>query len=515
MSGKKKILMAVLLVLMLAATAVGLVWHMNHYVMIDFQFYPKDAEVLDLRDEDIGIERYEKIARRLPECEILWNIPFQGRVYAQDTKSLTVTSLTDADVEVLAYFTRLETVEAGSCTDYAQLLALQDSRPEMEINYSVEIGGSTYFRDASKVVISKVVAEEIQRLRCLPKLETVAVSGGENVENVAALQEFCRKNGYAFHIAFDSTTVAEDAKAVSVSNITEAELNLLQFLPNMTQLRLNTPEAPAESLLALQEAYPNVTVTWSQTVSGKLFESTDTEIDISNIEVENPQIVEQEMTYFPNAEKLVMSFCGIDDELMAAFRELHREDYKVVWTVYLGPKLPTRTDVTSIMPARDGTSVFHDAEAYNMRYCEDVIAVDVGHLDVRNVEWAAFMPHLKYLILAWTGVQDLTPLSNCKELVFLELDNSPVKDLSPLKGCTALEDINIGASYADASALCEMPWLKNVWCIFRPDAAWQVSQALPDTFVQATGDATVASGWRRLDNYYKMRDALNMFYMEW
>ena len=44
-------------------------------------------------------------------------------------------------------------------------------------------------------------------------------------------------------------------------------------------------------------------------------------------------------------------------------------------------------------------------------------------------------------------------------------------------------------------------------------AAWQASQALPDTHVVASGDATVGGGWRRLPNYYDMRDCLGMYYM--
>jgi len=33
--------------------------------------------------------------------------------------------------------------------------------------------------------------------------------------------------------------------------------------------------------------------------------------------------------------------------------------------------------------------------------------------------------------------------------------------------------------------------------------------------VMVVGDATVANGWRDLDNYYKMRDLLGMHYMSW
>lgn len=513
MSGKKKFLVAGLLVLMLAATLMGIVWNLNHYVLVNFKFYPKDARTLNLRGESITYEHYDKLRQKLPETGILWDVPFQNDAYPSDTTSLTITSLTEEEVEQLDYFAQLETVDATNCSDYLALLALQQRRPEVTVAYTLRLGSSDFPLTTRQVVLSDITQEEIPLLQCLQELETVAVAGGD-LETVAALQEYCQENGHAFRISIGGVPVAEDAQEVTVPNISEAELNLLQFLPKMTKLHLETPQAPVESLLALKGQYANVEITWSQSVAGKVFQNTDTLIDISNIEVTDLEAVAQAMTYFPDAEQLEMHFCGVENEAMAAFREAHRADYKVVWTVYLGPKLPTRTDVTSIMPARDGTSVFHDEEAYNMRYCEDVIAVDVGHLDVRNVEWAAFMPHLKYLILAWTGVRDLTPLSGCKELVWLELDYTPVKDTTPLIGCTALEDINIGASGIDPTGLCQMPWLKNVWAIFNPGAGYKVAQACPDTRVVATGSHTVSSGWRHLPNYYAMRDALNMFYMD-
>lgn len=508
----RKFLTAVALVLLLLIA--GMVWVVTQYHIIELKLYPKNAAELDLRGEDISCKHYDKIREKLPNCEIQWDVPFQSSVYPSDSKILTVFTLADADVEALAYFPQLETLEASTCRDYPQLMAVRQNYPQLTVNFVLELGGKTFQPDTKAVVLSDITEEELTLLPMLEKLKSVTVSGVENPENIARLQGFCHEQGYDFLLAIGEEPVADDAEAVELTNVTGEQLALLQFLPNLKQLMLTAPQAPVESLQALSQQYPGVEVSWSQYVAGKLFPHTETLIDISNQEVTDLDEVAAAMTYFPDATQLEMHHCGVENEDMAAFREAHRADYKVVWTVYLGPKLPTRTDTTSIMPARDGTSNFHDEEAYNMRYCEDVIAVDVGHLDVRNVEWAAFMPHLKYLILAWTGVRDLTPLSNCKELVWLELDYSPVKDTTPLIGCTALEDINIGASGVDPTGLCQMPWLKNVWAIFNPGAGYKVAQACPDTRVVATGSHTVSSGWRHLPNYYAMRDALNMFYMD-
>ena len=166
------------------------------------------------------------------------------------------------------------------------------------------------------------------------------------------------------------------------------------------------------------------------------------------------------------------------------------------------------------MPVREHVYYFLDEDAYNLRYCEDMLCVDVGHMGLTNIDFVKGMPHLQILILAHNGqLQDISPISSCKELIFLELDWSAVKDFTPLVGCTSLEDLNIGLTYPSVEPLMQMTWLKNLWMVDR-GGAYQLSQALPDTKIVASADVTVGAGWRNLPNYYKMRDMLGMEYMK-
>lgn len=536
MSKKKNVLVGVLLALILIAAAAGLVWHMTHYIMVGFRFYPKDAETLNLREKKITAGHYEKVSRRLPAADILWNVPFQGGYYADDTETLTITSLTDEDVITLDYLTELKTIDATGCTDYEQLLALQKRRPDVKLSYNVEIDGKTYSQDAAAVSVSDITEEEIGLLPYLTNLKTVEVTHSGNAECVTKLQEVCRENEITFYVMIGGNFCADTARKLTISGITEEEIELLQYLPELTEVHMVEPAAEAEKVIALREAYPDVDIFWEREVYGVTISSKDTEIDFSVVwpelettkktatatkETETAAALDldelaEEMAYFPDAELVFLGECGLDNELLAAFREEKRAEYKVAWIVRCGSKLPTRTDATSFMPSREGVGSFKDADAYNLRYCEDMICIDVGHMDVRAVEWAAFMPELKYLILAHTGVRDITPLSNCKNLVFLELDWSPVSDFTPLQGCTALEDLNIGLTGADVTPLAEMTWLKNLWMIKRGALSIiEMTEALPNTKVQGFGSATVACGWRELPNYFKMRDALGMYYMSW
>ena len=142
-------------------------------------------------------------------------------------------------------------------------------------------------------------------------------------------------------------------------------------------------------------------------------------------------------------------------------------------------------------------------------------ALDIGHMSIHDVSFLEGMTSLKYLILAHTFVTDISPISNCKNLVFLELDFSSVRDFTPLQGCTALEDLNIGETYADVEPLLEMTWLKNLWCVKRGyGSVKKLTEGLPSTVhINSLGGETVGNGWRKLPNYYAMRDTLGMHYM--
>lgn len=515
MSRVKKVLMVLIILLLFAAVGAGLVWHLNHYVMVDFQFYPKDAQSLDLRGQKLSVRQYEKLCRRLPGCDVIWDVPLSDGTYAEDATQIAISALTDSDVETLDYLTQLESVQAEGCTDYAQLLALQERRPEVEVSYSVALGGETYSCRATRIELENVTAEQIPLLAYLTDLKTVICSGGEEAV-IARLQEYCHSNGLEFGVNIGGKAILDSTPKVSAGAVTEEELVLLQFLTGMEQLHMRKPKASAESLVRLRENRPDVDISWEQEIFGELYSTEDEEIDLSEAEITNLDKVDQGMAYFPDAKLVFLGKCDLANESIAAYRERVREKYKVVWTVEMGKKLTARTDDTTFMPTRERVYYFNDEEAYNLRYCEDMVCIDIGHMSISNIDFVEYMPNLEFLILAHTQVQYIEPISTCKKLKFLELDWSPVKDLSPLVECTALEDLNLGNTYADFEPIGTMKWLKNLWMIgCSTGAKYRMTQALTDTKVMVSGSATVANGWRDLDNYYEMRDLLGMEYMSW
>ena len=236
------------------------------------------------------------------------------------------------------------------------------------------------------------------------------------------------------------------------------------------------------------------------------------EIDLSGMEIESAQWVEERIRDMPKLQKVIMCDCGLGDEEMDALNRRY-EDIRFVWTVRMG-RISVRTDTNYFAPVVTGDYVT-EIDLGPLKYCTDVVAVDLGHMAVRTCDWARNMPKLQYLILADTDVRDLTPISNCKELIWLELSWCAIESYEPLLGCTALEDVNLSRTFADPEPVKKMTWLKNLWCMERGNGVvYEWTQALPNTHVVGIGTDAIGYGWRKLPNYYKMRDALNMYYMD-
>lgn len=557
---KRKIWTAAIVLLAAAAIAAGIC--VSRYVIIDLQFYPKDTVSLDLRGQTVSISHYEALTEKLPEASIRWDIPFQEGVLTDDTRELAVASLTVEEAALLAeHLPDLRTVDGRQCTQFDGLLALKQQRPEIQVLYWVPLSGTNYASSAMQISLGSIRQEELELLQYLPYLKTVTLTGGEPAM-LKQLQEYCKANDIAIRLLVGGQLVPEDAAKLEFYRITDDEVDLMYLLPNLKTLHLTEPEAAAQKLTQLQEDLPDVQVTWEKTLMGQTYPQDVQQIDLTPIialgEGQKPgdetvydrclamgiqgtpeevrsavkllkhqplpdktaataqliEEVEAAMEYFPEAQTLIMCGSVLDNEAMAAFRERHADGYKVVWTVHCG-KIATRTDATFFMPVKYHVYYLNDSEAYNLRYCPEMVAVDIGHMSVSDIRFVEYMPNLQYLILAHTAIRTIEPIRSCKKLKFLEVDHTGIMDFSPLLDCPSLEDLNIGKTWNDVEPLKKMTWLKNLWMVFRPKSAPEMVEALPNTNVVYAGSATVDSGWRDLPNYFAMRDELKMFYMSW
>lgn len=406
-------------------------------------------EDLDLRGTGLTPAQYDILQEALPECSIHWDVLFQDHYYPNDTQTITLSHISQEELELLDYFPQLATVNAVQCPQLHRLLTLQQRRPDCQVLYDVALAGEFWDNDSAELVLS-----------------------GADMTQVAAR---------------------------------------LVYLPQVERIILAEPLPPAEDIFAFQTAHPEISLSWFVDICGHLTSWDTVELDLSGIVMEDLSAVERALPYLPGLEKVIMCDCGIPNEDMDAINR-RTEGVRFVWNVAIGPYITLRTDVTTFMPTKLGIWV-SDYECYNLRYCTDMICLDLGHHGLTRCDFVAFMPNLKYLILADTRISDISPLEGLKELVFLELFTTRVRDYSPLLSCTSLEDLNICYTYGQPEIIAQMTWLKRLWWIPHEDWRYYLYTRLPNTKIEVRPGSSTGAGWRTGQRYYEQRDLLEVKYM--
>ena len=241
----KKTLITVLVVIVLVlalgiAGALGYVWYRDNHVFVEGTAYPVDAQQLDLREEDISVEHYHALQEQLPRCEILWNVPFQGSKYSSDTEHFVITALTETDISVLeTYFSELKSVDATGCHDYAMLETLMERLPGVRVEYAVYLGRQSY----------------------APGITDIVLENGD----------------------YDYVTMMDN----------------LQYLHQLTKLKLRMPELTLEQIEALRAAYPGVEISCTVEVYGLEYEADTTELDLSGITGDDVALVAEQIRKLP------------------------------------------------------------------------------------------------------------------------------------------------------------------------------------------------------------------------
>lgn len=555
---KKKLPAAALITVITVSVLAGIVWGVQNYRLVGFRLYPKNEGVLDLREETVTPEQYRKLSEKLPDSRVLWNVPVQGGAYSSDTTHLTLPDLAREEIPLLSGFSDLKTLELSGCQDPAVAAEIQKTYPKLKVLYTVAFGDREYPQDTKILTLDAVEVDTAERIACLPELTRVRLEGGGAPEALNALTEICRERSVSLRAVLGGEEYDLNVTGLSVDGLTEKEALLLPLLPRLKNVHLTHPRLSPEALTELVRQIPSARVTWEVEILGVSYPQDTTRVDLTagmspegaqilqlaknapvqgqrdeelyqfgikdkyflpDLSADTPELLtlaERAVAYLPELEEVIFGGGLLDNENMLAFREEHRQDYKVIWYVQCGNKMMVRTDSPYLMPTKYHVYYFLDRDAVNLKYCEDMVSIDLGHMAISNIDWVENMPDLQYLVLAHTQLQYIEPIRNCKNLKFLELDWSPIRDYSPLVECTALEDLNLGETYADSTPVGKMTWLKNLWMVHcSSGSVYRMTQALPDTRIVAGGNATVAGGWRSLPNYYAMRDRLGMYYMTW
>ena len=481
----------------------------------------KNLQVADLRNTGLTPAEYDQIRTALPDCQILWLVPFQGKYLDPDSTFLTLSSITEEEMALLDYFPDLQIIDMKDCTDANAIMKVIALRPQCDVRWMIPFQGQTLSYDVHSLNISTLSQEDIALIGYFTELESVNARKCGDLEAIAALRQQYPDLEVKWLVPFQGKSYEHDITTLELADADAEELmTQLQYLPQLETLTLTGTVPSLDVMDQLMEAYPNVNFGWDFQLCGVTVNTNAKEIDLSNIKMESVEEVENSLKYFNCLEKVVMYKCGISDEDMDALWKRHPET-RFVWGIYFGGYC-LRTDDTSFMPwkygyTRDGRPGMGNAEAQKLKYMVDLVAIDIGHNDITDMSFLYYTPNVEFLMMCGTGVSDLTPLGSLKKLKYLELWENPIKDLSPLAGCTALEDINFYRVAAeDLTPLLGLN-LKNVWFsgrLYSEEQVAMIKEAYPNSQIVSNPMWPTSLGWRRIPNYYAQRDALDMFYLD-
>lgn len=185
------------------------------------------------------------------------------------------------------------------------------------------------------------------------------------------------------------------------------------------------------------------------------------------------------------------------------------------WTITFkcsNKKHALRTDATAWSTLHNNQSTHHTSEDFSvLKYCPNLVALDIGHNGVKDLSFLQYVPNLKVLILACNNITDITPIAQLTQLQYLEIFKNKITDISPLAGMTEMLDLNICFNnISDWSPILNMTKLERLWMYNsnnysndKPVSKTVVAElkaALPNCHVDSTHYSTTG-GWREHKRY--------------
>lgn len=516
MSKKVVVVLAViaLVLALVVAGALGFLWYRNTHVFVEGKAYSNREDSLDLRQESISIEHYDQLKALLPDCTILWNVPFQNGTVSSDCGELTIDTISDGDIELMAaYFPNLKKVDASRCGDYAMLEKLQRRLPDVEVSYMVSLGSKSFAPDSTELSLAPEdfdLDTLTQNLPHLPQLTSVVLCRTElTLEQVEQLRTDFPNITFRYQVELLGEIYEEDTTELDLSAMTSEQVEevsqKLPMLPALEKITLTdekgNSQLPKEDVKSLQRAAPNAVIDYSFDFFGTRLSTAEEEIHIKNVRIgdEGESEVRAALDLLPNCKRFVLENCQISNEVMAKLRDDYRDRTKVVWRVNFG-KGSSLTDAQILRAVYD----LVDTNCANLTYLEDVRFMDIGHNEfLRESSFISGMKSLEYVIISGSMISDLKPFANCKNLKVLEAAFCEyIYSAEGLEACENLERLNISYTHiTDLSPLDNLN-LVNLCAMYEGKSRVPVEeqerfQALkPDCKMSFVGSQPYGTAWR-------------------
>ena len=411
------------------------------------------------------------------------------------------------DLDILDQYPNLQYVDLRGSTCFEDILEYAAAHPEVKVRYSIPIGEQYFNLDITDMTLTgsdSVFDDLMTNLKFLHALKTIHIDQISITK--AQLDEL--KAAYP-HIGFTYTVkLGEDvydpsATKLDLSQISSEDAQIalaaLGHLPNLTHVDLvdgsGKSKLPVSDCNALMAAYPQITFNYELKLFGQTLSPKTESVTFRDVRIEPSELeqIQEAIAAMPNCSYIRFDNCGLDNESLAQFRDAN-PDISVVWQIQVDKyRVMTDTEVI-LMP-----NISADSSTEPLKYCTKAKYLDLSNCKNRDFSFLANMPDLECAVLVNTFITDLSGLSNCRNLTWLELINcTALKDISPLSGLTNLKYLNLSATKVkDLSPLDQVP-LERFKCVkssLDGDELSDFCDKHPDCLTSNTGAAN-GMGWR-------------------
>lgn len=388
-------------------------------------------------------------------------------VSSQEELTMVVTEDTIGELEG---YPSLRKLDLTGSTCYKAILEYMQAHPEVEVLYTVDLGGTEAPSDTKELELEEGgyrYEDLLTNIRYLPALQKLhlpktTLSPGE----IEDLQSMAPEAEVSYTVALLDWDVSSDETELDLSELTQEDVEAagkaLALLPKLETVYLmdeaGKSQLTVEDVWNLQQAAPDILFDYSFDFFGMKVSTTDERIEFKNKKIgdDNEPQLRQAMDILKNCTYMSFEHCRQSDERLAQLREDYRGKIKIAWRIYFAKAGSCMTDRTVLRYVYNVTN----STVSRLKYCEDVEYIDFGHNEIlSDWSWVAYMPKLKAIIVSGSIIKDLTPFENCKELEFLELSNCGLlTDCTPLAQCESLKRLNISyTKIEDLSPLDDLP----------------------------------------------------------
>lgn len=413
-------------------------------------------------------------------------------------------------------YPNLKSLNLSGSACYGAILDFADKNPHLKIVYTVDVGG-TWIPDQETAIALESGTFDfdvlLENLQYLPNLTSVTFPETDlTTEQVEAIRQRYPELTVRCSVNILGTLYDADTTRMDLSSMTSAQVEevtaKLGVLANLTEVELMSAEGVSQLTLTdvakLQDSVPNATFHYTFSLYGKTLSTTDEEISYVEHSIGNAgeAKIREALEVLDNCKRFVLDNCGLDYEVLASIREDFRGKTKVVWSVDVG-KFNVMTDKETFR----AVYAIDDSNCYNLRYCEDVKYMDIGHNDtLTDLSFIGYMPNLELLIASGCLAKSIPGIENCKKLQWLELVNCfYLEDISNFDGLESLKWLNLSSTrVTDLSSLDGLELERFCNLSTKVPAAEQTAfqEIHPSCLTRFYGSQPYGYGWRYNDNGY-------------